>query len=110
MAGAEIAGDGAIRSDFVIFGERKGIASFPRWSFPPLFSMNWQKEQGRRTVLGSKFGVQKFWALRFATIYLCIRGCEGRSLAALREERMGPIRPIGLIGQKGFGANLELRT
>ena len=29
MGDAEIAGEGAIRSDFVIFGERKGIASFP---------------------------------------------------------------------------------
>jgi hypothetical protein len=49
MGGAEIAGEGAIRSDFVIFGERKGIASFPRWSRPPLFSMNWQKEQWRNS-------------------------------------------------------------
>ncbi|HTD17203.1 MAG TPA: hypothetical protein VK673_18610 [Chthoniobacterales bacterium] len=59
-AGAEIADEGAIRSDFVIFGERKGIASFPRWSLPRLFSMNWQKEQGssRFAVRGSQFAVR----------------------------------------------------
>jgi hypothetical protein len=110
MGDAEIAGEGAIRSDFVIFGERKGIASFPRWSRPPLFSMNWQKEQGRRAVPkfkvpGSRFKVA---GLRFAIVGWCVPDCEGRSLAVLREEGMGPIRPIGLIGRKRFGANLEL--
>ena len=54
--------------------------------------MNWQKEQGRRAVVGSKFKVLRS-KLGDCGLQLSVRRlavAEG-SLAALREERMRPI-------------------
>ena len=55
MGDAEIADEGAIRSGFVIFGERKGIASFP-WvvSSAAIFH---ELAKGAREENGSKFKV-----------------------------------------------------